>query len=195
MTTVRVTIADAMIHFAQVEPISERTRASLGPHLPEPVQQLWDYGVGYIGDGLLRTIDPRTIAKVTLDLADPIHASHSYPILTTAFGDVLTQWRSRLYLINSAVGRYVGLGRTERLGAVIAAVATPDTRRFLLGDIPWAQAVAAYGVPTPAECFAYVPPLSVLPRGPGDLTGLERTGLAEHLEFLARFHGPAQGLR
>src|SRR5699024_11634362 len=94
-----------MAHFAHVAPISSHTRATLAPHLPPLVQELFTYGVGYIGDGLLRTVDPITIARAVVDLAAPIHASHSFPILTTAFGDVVTEWRSRLYLINARVGR------------------------------------------------------------------------------------------
>src|SRR5699024_9853359 len=146
-----------------------------------------------IGDGLLRTVDPITIARAVVDLAAPIHASHSFPILTTAFGDVVTEWRSRLYLINARVGRYIGLGRAGRLAQVVTELADPQRRTFLLGRAPWAEAVGRLGVPTPLECFAYVPPLSVLPRGEGELTGIERVGLREHLAFLAAFHGPAQG--
>ena len=186
-------LAQAMAHFAHVAPISSHTRATLAPYLPPLVQELFTYGVGYIGDGLLRTVDPITIARAVVDLAAPIHASHSFPILTTAFGDVVTEWRSRLYLINARVGRYIGLGRAGRLAQVITELADPQRRTFLLGRAPWAEAVGRLGVPTPLECFAYVPPLSVLPRGEGELTGIERVGLREHLEFLAAFHGPAQG--
>lgn len=186
-------LARAMEHFAPVAPISERTQTTLAQHLPETVQELFGYGVGYIGDGLVRTVDPLTIARVVAELSDPIHASHSFPILTTAFGDVVTEWRSRLYLINSRIGRYIGLGRANRLGEVVAELSDPGGRDFLLGEAPWAEAVGKYGVPTPRECFAYIPPLAILPRERGSLNGVVRMGLAEHLAFLAAFHGPAQG--
>ena len=183
----------ALEHFAPVAPLSERTTATLLPRLPPPVQDLLARGVGYIGDGLLRTVDPASIARIVVDLADPIHASHSFPILTTAFGDVVTEWRSRLYLINARLGRYLGLGRVHHLGRVIAHLAAPAERHVFLGELPWAQAVHALGMPGVEECFAYVPPLSVLPRPGGDLTGLVRMDLVTHLRFLAAFHGPAQG--
>src|SRR5699024_4290293 len=116
-------------------------------------------GVGYIGDGLLRTVDPATIARAVVNLAAPIHSSHSFPILTTAFADVVTEWRSRLYLINSRLGRYVGLGRAHRLAEVITELSDPQAREFLVGQAPWAEAANRFGVPTPRECFAFVPPL------------------------------------
>lgn len=179
--------------FVHVAPLSNYTVSTLVPNMPPNIQRLLSYGVGFIGDGMVRTVDPLAIARPTLRLAAPIHASHSFPILTTAFGDVVTHWHSRLYLINSRIGRYVGLGRAHRLAYVIEELSTPQRREFLLGTPPWAQAVAALGVPTPWECLAYVPPLAVLPRGMGDLTGVVRTDLREHLEFLGAFYGPAQG--
>lgn len=188
-----ISLRSALVDFARLAPMSQHTRETLAPHLPAPVQELFSYGVGYIGDGFLRTVDPVTIAAAVVDLADPIHASHSFPILTTAFGDVVAEWRSRLYLINSRLGRYVGLGRVHRLGEAITELTHHENRTFLTGATPWREAAAALGVPTPRECFAYVPPLSVQPRAGGDLTGVIRMGLREHLEFLAAFHGPAQG--
>lgn len=188
-----MTLSRAMASFVRVASISDYTATTLLPHLPETVRELFTYGVGYIGDGFLRTVDPATVARAVVAAAAPIHSSHSFPILTTAFADVVTEWRSRLYLINSRVGRYVGLGRAHRLGQVIAELSDPESRDFLLGQAPWAEAVNLFGVPTPRECFAFVPPLAVLPRGPSDLTGVVRMDLAEHLEFLAAFHGPAQG--
>lgn len=179
--------------FVAVGQISEYTRTTLLPHLPEPIRELLAHGVGYLGDGMMRTVDPATIARATSALAAPIHASHSFPILTSAFGDVLTHWQSRLYLINSRIGRYIGLGRVSRLPQVLDALTDPDQREFLLGASPWAEAVAAFGVPTPGECFAYTPPLAVLPRAEGELTGVARAPLAAHLEFLGAFYGPAQG--
>lgn len=183
----------ALASFVKVGEVSEYTATTLIPHLPEQIRELYRYGIGYLGDGMMRTVDPVTIARATANLAAPIHASHSFPILTSAFGDVVTHWQSRLYLINSRIGRYLGLGRAHRLGEILTELTTPARRDFLLGSAPWAEAVARFGVPTPGECFAYVPPLAVLPRGAGELTGVQRMGLAEHLEFLGAFYGPAQG--
>lgn len=183
----------AMGSFVRVGQVSDYTRQTLAPHLPETVQELFDYGVGYVGDGMLRTVDPIAIAGPTTGLSSPIHASHAFPILTSAFGDVVTHWRSQLYLINSRVGRYIGLGRANRLAETITELADPARRDFLLGPTPWVHAVHALGVPTPGECFGYVPPLAVAPRGQGDLTGVVRVDLAEHLAFLADFYGPSQG--
>ncbi|QGH69027.1 hypothetical protein [Pseudactinotalea sp. HY158] len=204
---------EALRAFAFVEPVSEHTRLTLGPHLPASVRDLWDRGVGYLGDGYWRTVDPVHIAAAVSQLADPIHASYSFPVLTSAFGDVLTCWHSRLYLINSRFGRYCGLGRADHLGAAIADLTGPD-REFLTGPAPWAQAATELGIPGPYECFAYVPPLAARPLGNpeapanpdnpadptnpanpelSDLTGLVRTGLAAHLRFLAEFSGRVQG--
>lgn len=186
-------VEEAWETFVVVGNISEYTRTTLLPHLPPPIRDLLARGVGYFGDGMMRTVDPATIARPTSTLAAPIHASHSFPILTSAFGDVVTHWQSRLYLINSRIGRYVGLGRVSRLPQILDALTDPAQREFLLGVCPWAEAVAAFGMPTPGECFAYVPPLAILPRGEGDLTGVVRAPVAAHLEFLGAFYGPAQG--
>lgn len=188
-----MTLGPVMESFVRVAPISEYTTATLAPHLPEEIRELFTHGVGYLGDGMVRTVDPVTIARATANLAAPIHASRSFPILTSAFGDVVTHWRSRLYLINSRVGRYIGLGRAHRLGDVIRELTTPERRDFLFGYSPWVEAAGRYGVPTPRECFAFVPPLAVLPRGEGEITGVVKMDLREHLEFLAEFYGPAQG--
>src|SRR5690625_2882373 len=179
--------------FVRVGDESGYTRTTLLLHLPAPVGELLDHWVGYLGGGMIRTVDPANIARQVSALASPIHAAHAFPLLTSAFGDVVTHWQARLYLINARVGRYIGLGRVSRLEEIMGALTDADQREFLLGPAPWAQAVAAYGVPTPGECFAYVPPLAVLPRGPGDLTGVRRVGLADHLDFLGAFYGPAQG--
>lgn len=183
----------AMESFVPLASISPYTMTTLAPHLPEALQDLLAYGVGYIGDGMMRTLDPVSLAGVTAKLASPIHASHSFPILTSAFGDVVTHWRSRLYLIQARLGRYIGLGRAEHIGQILVELSDPAKRNFLLGELPWAQAVHAFGVPTPKECFAYVPPLAVQPRTPTEITGLQRVDLAQHLAFLAAFYGPAQG--
>lgn len=179
--------------FVAVGPLSEHTRTALLPHLPESLQTLLGAGVGYLGDGMVRTVDPVTIGRQSARLAAPIHATHAVPIATSAFADVVFYWQSRLYLINSRYGRYIGLGRVNRLPEIMAELIDPATRDFLLGSAPWAQAVTAFGVPTPAECFAYLPPLAVRPRADDDLEGVVRVGLGEHLEFLATFYGPAQG--
>lgn len=179
--------------FVAVGPLSGHTRTVLLPHLPESLQRFLGAGVGYLGDGMMRTVDPVTIGAQTSRLAAPIHASHAVPIATSAFADVVFYWQSRLYLINSRHGRYIGLGRVSRLAQILTEITGPATREFLLGPTPWAQAVTAFGVPTPTECFAYVPPLAVRPRATSELEGVVRAGLGEHLEFLATFHGPAQG--
>lgn len=186
-------LTSVMADFVRLAPVTDYTRTTLGPHLPDEVQELFEHGVGYIGDGMVRTVDPLTIAQVTSRLSSPLHASHAFPILTTAFADIVTYWRSRLYLVNSRVGRYIGLGRSARLPLVIAELTDPATRDFLMGDAPWSLAVHTLGVPTPRECFGYVPPLAVHPRRGGDITGLERVDLLTHLEFLADFYGPTQG--
>lgn len=186
-------LAEAMASFVHLAPVSPYTMTTLAPHLHENVRDLLGYGIGYVGDGMIRTVDPASIAQVTARLASPIHASHSFPVLTSAFGDVVTHWRSRLYLINSRLGRYVGLGRAEHIGQIIAELSNPASREFLLGPVPWVNAVHALGMPTPKECFGYVPPLAVLPRAAGEITGLQRARLTAHLEFLAGFYGPAQG--
>lgn len=179
--------------FVAVGSMSGHTTTTLLPHLPEPLQQLLGAGVGYFGDGMLRTVDPITIGREVAALAAPIHATHAVPVATSAFADVVFYWQSRLYLINSRHGRYIGLGRINRLTDIITELTTPATREFLLGAAPWVQAATVLGVPTPAECFAHVPPLAVMPRAPGDLTGVVRAGLRDHLEFLATFYGPVQG--
>ena len=188
-----MTVEEVLKSFVGVGSLSRYTQTTLLPRLPDNIQQLLSHGVGYLADGMLRTVDPITIAQPTLELAAPIHASHSFPILTTAFGDIVTHWHSRLYLISARVGRYIGLGRAHRLGHVIAELTNPEKRDFLLGSTPWVEAVAAYGVPTPKECFGYIPPLAVLPRQEREITGLRRVDLRQHLEFLASFYGPAQG--
>lgn len=183
----------AMASFVRLAPTSAYTMVTLTPHVPEEIGHLLTYGVGYIGDGFLRTVDPATLADVTARLASPIHAAHSFPILTSAFGDVVTFWRSRLHLINSRLGRYLGLGHVDGLAQLITELSDPGTREFFFGPQPWTEAVHAFGVPTPKECFAFVPPLAVMPRKEGDLTGVEKVDLRAHLEFLATFYGPAQG--
>src|SRR5690625_7808194 len=113
-----VTVEEVLKSFVGVGSLSRYTQTTLLPRLPDNIQQLLSHGVGYLADGMLRTVDPITIAQPTLELAAPIHASHSFPILTTAFGDIVTHWHSRLYLISARVGRSeerrVGEERGER---------------------------------------------------------------------------------
>lgn len=184
-------LARALGGFAFIEPVSEHTMTTLGPHLPATVRRLFTRGVGFLGDGYWRTADPLHLAAAVSRLADPIHASYSYPVLTSAFGDVVTCWHSRLYLINARFGRYCGLGRADQLGHAILELMGPS-REFLTGPAPWASAAASLGIPGPYECFAYTPPLAVQP-ATDDVARLVRTGLAAHLRFLAEFSGRVHG--
>ena len=144
-------LAQAMAHFAHVAPISSHTRATLAPHLPPLGQELFTYGVGYIGDGLLRTVDPITIARAVVDLAAPIHASHSFPILTTAFGDVVTEWRSRC--TSSMLGWGATSGWAGQAGSLRSSRSSPtpsgahSCSAGPRGRKPW----AVWGCPHPGS--------------------------------------------
>lgn len=178
--------------FVKVGQVSEYTEQTLFPYLGKDIENMLNQGVGYLGDGMLRTVDPINIASPVSALSSPVHAEHCFPILTSAFADVVIYWRSRLVLINAKVGTYIGLGRVQRLHDVVEELCDPLRRINLLGATPWAEAVALHGVPAVTECFAYLPPLTVQPRKSNETTGLARVKLSEHLEFLADFHGRAQ---
>jgi len=170
--------------FSQVASVSEQTLARWGPRVPEPVAQVWrEQGLGLVGDGFVRVVDPDRAMVMLGGIGLPDGA---VPVFTTALAD-LVLWTEPVF----AVARF-RFGVIDIIGVdATQLVADLQDDAFLdqsLARAPYAEGVARLGVPGIDECFGFVPLLAL--GGRGDAASLDRCGYWEHLALISQLAGP-----
>lgn len=153
--------------------------------LPDELIEIWqNYGTGSLLGGYLRIINPEEYQ--TLLNETYFRGRISIPILTTAFGDILTLEE----------GQYIGMVKYKNGNCVMLA---KSFERFLKNiadeyflekyfQIPqFVEAVKKLGEIKHNECFGYVPLLGL---GGGEkVDNLTIVGVKEHIELIVQLVG------
>ncbi len=153
--------------------------------LPAELLNIWKkYGFATLLDGYLRVIDPDDYQELLMETY--FRGKVSIPILSTAFGDIITLEE----------GQYIGIVQYKngRFG-----ILTKGFHRFLsnLTDDYFTQkyfepsqyrmAVERLGKLGPGECFGYVPLLGL--GGTQKIENLRKVKCREHIELISQLVG------
>lgn len=153
--------------------------------VPDELTKIWeDYGFGRLMGGYLKVIDPDDYQELLNETY--YRGNISVPILTTAFGDIVTLEE----------GQYIGMVKYKDGNFVMLA---KSFKRFMqnLGDdyflkkyfqIPqYTEAVNKLGKLEKDECFGYVPLLGL---GGGEkVDNLNKVKIREHIELISQMVG------
>lgn len=153
--------------------------------IPEEMTRIWrDYGFGRLMGGYLKVINPEYYQEMLSQTY--FRGNISVPILTTAFGDIITLEE----------GQYIGMVKYKNGSFMILA---KNFKRFKqnLGDdyfvekyfqIPlYTEAVKRLGELEKDECFGYVPLLGL--GGSEKLENLKKVKIREHIELISQMVG------
>lgn len=153
--------------------------------LPGELIEIWEnYGLGSLLGGYLKVINPESYQELLNDTY--FRAKISIPILTTAFGDIITLEE----------GQYIGMVKYKNGNFVMLA---KNFKRFMhnLEDdyflekyfqIPqYVEAVKKLGELEYDECFGYVPLLGL--GGNEKVDNLDKVKIKEHIELISQMVG------
>lgn len=153
--------------------------------LPGELIEIWEnYGLGSLLGGYLKVINPESYQELLNDTY--FRAKISIPILTTAFGDIITLEE----------GQYIGMVKYKNGNFVMLA---KNFKRFMhnLEDdyflekyfqIPqYVEAVKKLGELEYDECFGYVPLLGL--GGSEKVDNLDKVKIKEHIELISQMVG------
>lgn len=153
--------------------------------LPGELIEIWEnYGLGSLLGGYLKVINPESYQELLNNTY--FRAKISIPILTTAFGDIITLEE----------GQYIGMVKYKNGNFVMLA---KNFKRFMhnLEDdyflekyfqIPqYVEAVKKLGELEYDECFGYVPLLGL--GGNEKVDNLDKVKIKEHIELISQMVG------
>lgn len=153
--------------------------------VPDELTKIWeDYGFGRLMGGYLKVINPENYQELLNETY--FRGTISVPILTTAFGDIVTLEE----------GQYIGMVKYKNGNFVMLA---KNFNRFMqnLGDeyflekyfqVPqYTEAVNKLGKPGLDECFGYVPLLGL--GGSERVDNLHKVKIREHIELISQMVG------
>lgn len=153
--------------------------------VPEELTKIWgDYGFASLMGGYLRVINPEDYKDLLSETY--FRGNISVPILTTAFGDIITLEE----------GQYIGMVKYKNGSFMILA---RNFKRFAQNleedyfidkyfQIPqYTEAVKKLGELEQDECFGYVPLLGL--GGSEKLENLEKVKIREHIELISQMVG------
>lgn len=166
-------------------PIAESTIAAFAGSVPDDVLSLWrSYGVGVIGDGFVRTVDPATASEALRAIAGL--SEKAVPIFTTGLGDVIIFAAPTFHIIKFRWGVVEFLAGDD-VGALMEKLQDDNFLDSVLERAPFPEGTASLGIPDVDECLFFAPLLAL--GGPNSAEHLHRGGLWEHLELLVRMAG------
>lgn len=153
--------------------------------LPDELMKIWEnYGLGSLLAGYLKVINPEEYQELLNDTY--FRGKISIPILTTAFGDVITLEE----------GQYIGMVKYKNGNFAMLA---KNFKRFMQNleddyflekyfQIPkYAEAVKKLGELEHDECFGYVPLLGL--GGSEKVDNLDKVKIREHIELISQMVG------
>lgn len=153
--------------------------------VPDELTKIWeDYGFGRLIGGYLKIINPEDYQELLNETY--FRGNISVPILTTAFGDIVTLEE----------GQYIGMVKYKNGNFVMLA---KSFKRFMqnLGDdyfiekyfqVPqYIEAINKLGKLEQDECFGYVPLLGL--GGSEKVDNLDKVKIREHIELIAQMVG------
>ena len=153
--------------------------------VPDELTKIWEeYGFGRLVRGYLKVINPEDYQELLNETYFRVNIS--IPILTSAFGDIVTLEE----------GQYIGMVKYKNGNFVILA---KSFKRFMqnLGDnyflekyfqIPqYTEAINKLGKLEQDECFGYVPLLGL--GGSERVDNLKKVKIREHIELISQMVG------
>ena len=153
--------------------------------VPDELTKIWEeYGFGRLVRGYLKVINPEDYQELLNETY--FRGNISIPILTTAFGDIVTLEE----------GQYIGMVKYKNGNFVILA---KSFKRFMqnLGDnyflekyfqIPqYTEAINKLGKLEQDECFGYAPLLGL--GGSERVDNLKKVKIREHIELISQMVG------
>lgn len=153
--------------------------------VPDELTKIWvDFGFGRLMGGYLKVINPENYQELLNETY--FRGTISVPILTTAFGDIVTLEE----------GQYIGIVKYKNGNFVMLA---KNFNRFMqnLGDeyflekyfqVPqYTEAVNKLGKLGLDECFGYVPLLGL--GGSERVDNLHKVKIREHIELISQMVG------
>lgn len=153
--------------------------------LPNEVLEIWEnYGLANLLDGYLRVINPEDY-KVLLD-ETYFRSEVSVPIITTAFGDIIT----------IEEGEYIGIVRYKNGTFGMLAKSFKRFMQFITDDYfvgkylqisQYEEAVKKLGKLKQDECFGYVPLLGL--GGSEKVENLSKVNTRVHIEIITQLVG------
>ena len=153
--------------------------------VPKELIDIWkEYGFGSFMDGYLKIINPEEYINILND--SYFRANVSIPILSTAFGEIIT-WEKN---------RYVGIvqyqyGKNDILINDFDLFLTllkdkGFLRKFFRIDL-FSKAIQSYGALAYDECFGYVPLLAL--GGKEDVETIKKVKIREHIALITELVG------
>lgn len=153
--------------------------------LPGELIHWWrEYGLGELLEGYLRIINPEEYQELLEDTY--FRGKISVPILTTAFGDIITFEKHQ----------YVGMVKYKNGNFEILADSFKHFTKYIMDDYFWkmyfeipqyTEAVKSLGKLEHDECFGYVPLLGL---GGGEkLDHLQKVKMREHILIISQLVG------
>ncbi len=153
--------------------------------LPEELLDIWEnYGQGDLLDGYLRVINPEEYQELLEETY--FRGKVSVPIMTTAFGDIIT----------IEEGEYIGIVKYKNGTFGMLAKSFKRFMQFITDDyflgkyfqIPqYEEAVKRIGKLKHDECFGYVPLLGL--GGSEKVENLSKVKIREHIELISQLVG------
>lgn len=166
--------------------LDEKVLEHYCPLVPDDIADMWrQYGVGYLGHGLVRIADPDKIVKALHEFI-PV-GDEMVPVFTTAFGDII-YWRPSGFLIHDyRHRRYADLGDVDGLTMIRAIVYDKDFQNEFLDAETYAKIAPRSGIPDTDICLGYVPLLAF--GGPEDPSRLDPVDMLIHIAFMIQAAG------
>ena len=153
--------------------------------LPAELLEIWEnYGQGDLLDGYLRVINPEEYQELLNETY--FRGEFSVPIMTTAFGDIITLEK----------GEYIGIVKYKNGNFIIAVNGFDLFIQNLMDDyylgkyfqIPqYEEAVKRLGKLEHDECYGYVPLLGL--GGSEKVENLSKVNIREHIEIITQLTG------
>jgi len=153
--------------------------------LPDELIKIWeDYGLGKLSEGYLKVINPEEYQELLN--ATYFRGNISIPILTTAFGDIITLEENQ----------YIGMVKYKNGNFVMLAKSFKRFMQNIADDyfvekyfqIPqYLEAVKKLGKLGHDECFGYVPLLGL--GGSEKVDNLSKVKIREHIELISQMVG------
>jgi len=159
--------------------------------VPAGVVGAWrEHGVGFIGDGYFRLVDPAR-AQVMLGGSGVLPAD-AVVVLTTAMADVVAWWRDMFVVAKPRLGQ-INMAPMSFEQLCEGLVADDGVRDGVWEWEPYPAVVERLGVPGFEECFMHVPLLRM--GGRGEASQMQVGSVWMHIGLMMGLTGPLEFTR
>ena len=172
--------------FSPVAPMPESTVQTFGPRVPPEIVQAWrGHGIGFVGDGYFRLVDPAR-AQAMLGGLSPAGGVGAV-LFTTAMADLIVYANGMFLVVKARLGQIHPTSVSfEQVVALMAD--TPGQRDAVWDWQPYPSVRDRLGVPAFEDCFMHVPLLAA--GGRGDPTTMQTGNLWVHYALMLQIGGP-----